>query len=77
MLSNRGETYVKAGLADGYLRPRKPFNRDTKEGVVSFGNAENVSQSYELLLCLYLTYVRPRGRLSTDKVPVPHARHTA
>jgi hypothetical protein len=46
MLSNRGETYVKAGLADGYLRPKKLFNKDTKEGTVSFGNAENVSQSY-------------------------------
>lgn len=43
MLSSRGETYVKAGLADGYLRPREPYNKDTKEGIVSFGNAENVS----------------------------------
>jgi 1-aminocyclopropane-1-carboxylate synthase len=43
MLSSRGETYAKAGLADGYLRPREPYNKGTKEGIVSFGNAENVS----------------------------------
>lgn len=45
MLSSRGESYVKAGLADGYLRAKNPFNKDTEEGTVSFGNAENVSFS--------------------------------
>ncbi|KAF3392554.1 1-aminocyclopropane-1-carboxylate synthase-like protein 1 [Penicillium rolfsii] len=42
MLSTRGEAYAKAGLANGYLGPRKaPFDKDTKQGVVSFSNAEN------------------------------------
>lgn len=45
MLSTRGEAYAKAGLADGYLGPRNAhFDKDTKQGVVSFSNAENVSQ---------------------------------
>ncbi|OKO98043.1 hypothetical protein PENSUB_9623 [Penicillium subrubescens] len=49
MLSTRGEAYAKAGLADGYLGPRKaPFDKDTKQGVVSFSNAENVSQPQHL-----------------------------
>jgi hypothetical protein len=49
MLSTRGEAYAQAGLADGYLGPRKaPFDKDTKRGVVSFGNAENVSQTQQL-----------------------------
>lgn len=45
MLSTRGEVFAKAGLADGYLdTPRSHFERDTKQGVVSFSNAENVGQ---------------------------------
>lgn len=45
MLSTRGERYVEAGLADGYLGPPKMhFDKDTKQGIVSFSNAENVSQ---------------------------------
>lgn len=48
MISKRGETYVKAGLADGYLRAKKKlFDKDTKEGIVSFGNAENVRFLFE------------------------------
>lgn len=44
MLSTRGEGYAKAGLADGYLGPPKTvFDKDTKQGIVSFSNAENVS----------------------------------
>ena len=44
MLSTRGERFAKAGLADGYLGPPKTvFDKDTKQGVVSFSNAENVS----------------------------------
>ncbi|KAJ5138901.1 1-aminocyclopropane-1-carboxylate synthase 6 [Penicillium bovifimosum] len=42
MLSTRGGTFAKAGLADGYLGPpRTPFDKNTKQGVVSFNNAEN------------------------------------
>jgi xeroderma pigmentosum group C-complementing protein len=45
MLSNRGETYAEAGLANAYLGPLKPpFDEENKEGVVSFSNAENVKQ---------------------------------
>lgn len=45
MLSNRGETYAETGLADAYLGPLKtPFDRDNKDGVLSFSNAENVKQ---------------------------------
>lgn len=45
MLSNRGEVYAEAGLANAYLGPPKtPFDKENKEGVVSFGNAENVKQ---------------------------------
>lgn len=47
MISNRGQTYVKAGLADGYLRTKKLYDKKTKEGIVSFGNAENVSFLFE------------------------------
>jgi xeroderma pigmentosum group C-complementing protein len=44
MLSTRGESYAKAGLANGYLGgPKTPFDKDTKQGVVSFSNAENVT----------------------------------
>ncbi|KAJ5496868.1 1-aminocyclopropane-1-carboxylate synthase 6 [Penicillium fimorum] len=44
MISTRGERYAKAGLADGYLGPPKThFDKDSKQGVVSFSNAENVS----------------------------------
>lgn len=44
MLSTRGDRYAEAGLADGYLGPPKTvFDKDTKQGVVSFSNAENVS----------------------------------
>jgi xeroderma pigmentosum group C-complementing protein len=43
MLSTRGETYAKAGLANSYLgTPKTPFDKDNKQGVVSFRNAENV-----------------------------------
>ena len=43
MLSTRGETYAKADLANSYLgTPETPFDKDNKQGVVSFRNAENV-----------------------------------
>lgn len=66
MLSSRGETYAKASLADGYLRRRKPYNKHTKEGIVSFGNAENVIAS-----CL--KYILEMD-ISTNKILVPDAR---
>lgn len=44
MLSNRGETYAEAGLANAYLGQQTPFDKENKEGVVSFSNAENVKQ---------------------------------
>lgn len=52
MLSNRGETYAQAGLANGYLGHQQiPFDKENKEGVVSFSNAENVKQQCKLPLC--------------------------
>lgn len=47
MISTRGEAYAKAGLANGYLNPPKALfdGGANKDGVVSFGNAENVIQS--------------------------------
>jgi xeroderma pigmentosum group C-complementing protein len=46
MLSTRGQSYAEAGLADGYLGgPKAIFDKDTKQGVVSFSNAENVTSN--------------------------------
>ncbi|CAI7638614.1 unnamed protein product [Penicillium palitans] len=54
MLSTRGEGYAKAGLADGYLGPPKTvFDKDTKQGIVSFSNAENVSSSLDRTTLTY------------------------
>ncbi|KAL4974705.1 acc synthase [Aspergillus desertorum] len=42
MLSTRGEAFAKANLAKGYLSlPKATFDKETKQGVVSFSNAEN------------------------------------
>ncbi|KAH1589998.1 hypothetical protein KXX34_005141 [Aspergillus fumigatus] len=54
MLSARGETYAKAGLANSYLEALKtPYNKDNKQGVVSFRNAENF-----LMHDVMLEYIR-------------------
>lgn len=51
MLSARGETYAKAGLANSYLEALKtPYNKDNKQGVVSFRNADNVLSHILLLV---------------------------
>ncbi|KAH1291815.1 hypothetical protein KXV68_005057 [Aspergillus fumigatus] len=54
MLSARGETYAKAGLANSYLEALKtPYNKDNKQGVVSFRNADNF-----LMHDVMLEYIR-------------------
>ncbi|KAF7133606.1 hypothetical protein CNMCM5793_004735 [Aspergillus hiratsukae] len=62
MLSTRGESYAKAGLANGYLGPPKtPFDKDTKQGVVSFNNAENF-----LMHDVMLQYIRKKVASDVD-----------
>ncbi|EAL85010.1 aminotransferase, classes I and II family [Aspergillus fumigatus Af293] len=57
MLSARGETYAKAGLANSYLEALKtPYNKDNKQGVVSFRNAENVLSHILLLVASRLDH---------------------
>ncbi|GAM33884.1 aminotransferase [Talaromyces pinophilus] len=67
MLSSRGETYAKAGLADGYLRPREPYNKGTKEGIVSFGNAENF-----LMQDILLEYIRTKAFQHLDNASLTY-----
>ncbi|KAF7169104.1 hypothetical protein CNMCM5623_001912 [Aspergillus felis] len=62
MLSTRGETYAKAGLANSYLGPPKTaFDKDNKQGVVSFGNAENF-----LMHDVMLNYIRTQVASDLD-----------
>ncbi|GIK06663.1 hypothetical protein Aspvir_002313 [Aspergillus viridinutans] len=62
MLSTRGETYAKAGLANSYLGPPKPpFDKDNMHGVVSFGNAENF-----LMHNVMLEYIRTQVASDLD-----------
>ncbi|GFF75125.1 1-aminocyclopropane-1-carboxylate synthase 6 [Aspergillus lentulus] len=62
MLSTRGETYAKADLANSYLGPPKtPFDKDNKQGVVSFRNAENF-----LMHDVMLEYIRTQVASSLD-----------
>ncbi|KAJ5213655.1 hypothetical protein N7449_000824 [Penicillium cf. viridicatum] len=59
MLSTRGERYSKAGLADGYLGPPKTvFDKDTKQGIASFSNAENFLMQ-DVMLEYIRTQVKP------------------
>lgn len=48
MLSARGRQYAALDLAAGYTKVRGPlYNKDTHpDGLVSFKNAENVSESH-------------------------------
>ncbi|PKX90106.1 acc synthase [Aspergillus novofumigatus IBT 16806] len=61
MLSARGETYAKAGLANSYLAPKTPFDKDNKQGVVSFLNAENF-----LMHDVMLEYIRTQVASSVN-----------
>ncbi|KAF7530773.1 hypothetical protein PCG10_000283 [Penicillium crustosum] len=68
MLSTRGEIYAKAGLADGYLGPPKTvFDKDTKQGVVSFSNAENF-----LMQDIMLEYIRTQVSSSLDRTTLTY-----
>ncbi|QRD93146.1 acc synthase [Aspergillus flavus] len=63
MLSKRGETYAEAGLANGYLGHLKaPFDKENKEGVVCFSNAENF-----LMQDVILHYIRTRAASGLDR----------
>ncbi|CRL25949.1 1-aminocyclopropane-1-carboxylate synthase [Penicillium camemberti] len=68
MLSTRGEGYAKAGLADGYLGPPKTvFDKDTKQGIVSFSNAENF-----LMQDIMLEYIRTQVSSSLDRTTLTY-----
>ncbi|RAQ54600.1 acc synthase [Aspergillus flavus] len=68
MLSNRGETYAEAGLANAYLGHLKaPFDKENKEGVVSFSNAENF-----LMQDVILDYIRTRAASGLDRTSLTY-----
>ncbi|KAL4869202.1 hypothetical protein BDV12DRAFT_168462 [Aspergillus spectabilis] len=68
MLSTRGETYADAGLANGYLGPPKTlFDKETKEGVVSFSNAENF-----LMQDVILGYIRTQVASGLDRTSLTY-----
>ncbi|EED13267.1 aminotransferase, classes I and II family [Talaromyces stipitatus ATCC 10500] len=67
MISNRGERYAKAGLANGYLRSRTLFSKENKSGLVSFGNAENF-----LMQDVLLEYVRTKAAPALDNASLTY-----
>ena len=74
MLSTRGQAYAEAGLADGYLGQRKAiFDKNTKHGIVSFSNAENVRNQFSRLNTLRIGDIL----IFTVLVLVSHARCNA
>ncbi|PWY82152.1 acc synthase [Aspergillus heteromorphus CBS 117.55] len=63
MLSTQGEAYAKARLSNGYLGlPKAIFDRHTRHGVVSFGNAENFLMRDEML-----EYIRSKAIQNLDQ----------